>query len=363
VLRGGLLYTASAGGLDAAGAMPDRLEDRVAESVANLRSCCEGAGLTLAHVVYLQLFIGDIGRDYEAALAVLAAHFAAAGAAPPTRATVGVHRGAGFFTMNAVVATGSKRAVALPTAVFNNNGDFAPGVSTGGRLYVGGQLGRDPVLRLVPESPAEQARVGLRRFGEVLAAAGLDLQHVVSLSCATTLASPAAVAVVEAVVRDAFVRAGAEPPAGVVARVHELPEGAQLSFTGVATLALREKVAARPATGPAAMFSAYCFGGDACYLAADGDAAGPLASQLRQALGKLAGSLAAAGLGFEHVASAQLYLPAAEPAAVDMAALNAVYGEFFTVQPLPARTPVSSILAAGSLLQLALVAVRPGAAG
>ena len=61
----------------------------------------------------------------------------------------------------AIVDLSHKRAVSLPDGVPNNNGAFAPGIVAGDRLFVGGQLGRDPVRQLVPENPDEQVAIAL----------------------------------------------------------------------------------------------------------------------------------------------------------------------------------------------------------
>ena len=71
--------------------------------------------------------------------------------------------GEGFIGLSgiAIVDLSQKRAVSLPDGVPNNNGAFAPGIVAGDRLFVGGQLGRDPVRQLVPENPDEQVTIAL----------------------------------------------------------------------------------------------------------------------------------------------------------------------------------------------------------
>ncbi len=62
---------------------------------------------------------------------------------------------------------------------------------------------------------------------------------------------------------------------------------------------------------------------------------GPIEDQTRRVLGNVAGVLAAAGLGFEDVVKATVFLQDMN----DFAKMNAVYGELFK-EPYPARAAV-----------------------
>ena len=159
VVAGGFLYIASSAGSDADGVVPDSFEERVTNCCETMRSVCEAAGLTLEHLCLLQISLGEIGQ-YERALEVLATYWPSN---PPTRATLGNAMGEGFIGLSgiAIVDLSQKRAVSLPDGVPNNNGAFAPGIVAGDRLFVGGQLGRDPVRQLVPENPDEQVAIAL----------------------------------------------------------------------------------------------------------------------------------------------------------------------------------------------------------
>ena len=159
VVAGGFLYIASSAGADADGVVPESFEDRVANCCETMRSVCEAAGLTLEHVCLLQVSLGEIGQ-YERALEVLATFWPSN---PPTRTTLGNAMGEGFIGLSgiAIVDLHRKRVVTLPEDVFNNNGAFAPGVVAGDRLFIGGQLGRDPVRQLVPQTPDAQVTIAL----------------------------------------------------------------------------------------------------------------------------------------------------------------------------------------------------------
>ena len=354
MLRGGFLYTASAGGTNVDGVMVDGLEGRVHESCENLRSICEAAGLTLEHVCYIQVFLGSLtADDYELVLAALAGEFPAGNR--PTRCTVGVQRDRGFWTMNAVVAVdlASKRPVQLPPAVFNNNGAFAPGVRAGSCVFIGGQLGRDPATQTVPPTAAEQARIALRRFGEVIFAAGLGWRHVALLSVATTMTDPAAIAAIEAAVAEQLGDAGGgggggagaggsggglRRPAGLISHIDRLPEGAHISCTGVAIAnpaAAADGVHCGPVFDSSSPFGSFGSGAGIAWLCATGKRAlaatagqpPPSAErQLRQALAELGAALAELGLGFEDVVSTQLYVPMAD-LAFELSSLSGAWCE------------------------------------
>jgi len=63
--------------------------------------------------------------------------------------------------------------------------------------------------------------------------------------------------------------------------------------------------------------------------------AGDIAAQTRRVFENIAGVLKAAGVSFDHVVKTTVFLADMN----DFAAMNAVYGEYFT-QPAPARSTV-----------------------
>lgn len=82
-------------------------------------------------------------------------------------------------------------------------------------------------------------------------------------------------------------------------------------------------------------------------------------AQTRRVIDNLKIVLGHIGLGLEHVTMARIYLTRFER---DYAALNALWPSFFTPGKLPARTTVGvTALAVGALVEIDLVARRPGA--
>ena len=82
-----------------------------------------------------------------------------------------------------------------------------------------------------------------------------------------------------------------------------------------------------------------------------------VAAQTTQALANLARTLAALGLGLEHVVSCRVYLTRFE---ADYAAMNAAYARAFPAGARPTRACVGvTALALGALVEIEAVARRP----
>jgi 2-iminobutanoate/2-iminopropanoate deaminase len=79
---------------------------------------------------------------------------------------------------------------------------------------------------------------------------------------------------------------------------------------------------------------------------------GGISNQTRRALENVRAILAAAGVGFEDVVKSTVYLTDLE----DFAAMNEIYGEYFTSDP-PARTTIQvAALPAGAIVEVEVVA-------
>jgi 2-iminobutanoate/2-iminopropanoate deaminase len=105
----------------------------------------------------------------------------------------------------------------------------------------------------------------------------------------------------------------------------------------------RKTVTAPDLTPPVGPFAQGVWAGDLLYVSGQvgQDAvtgaivAGGLAAETRQAFENVRRVLAAAGLSFDHVIKAHVFLADMN----DFTAMNAIYGEMFTA-PYPARTTV-----------------------
>lgn len=124
----------------------------------------------------------------------------------------------------------------------------------------------------------------------------------------------------------------------------------------------RKIVTAPDLAPPVGPFAQGVWAGDLLYVsgqvgqdpASSAMVTGCIEAETRQAFGNLRRVLVAAGLGFEDVVKAHVFLVDID----DFAAMNAIYGNIFTA-PFPARTTVQvAKLALGALVEIDLVARR-----
>jgi len=95
---------------------------------------------------------------------------------------VGVAAGAAW-SFGPTAAQPAARRVIQPSNFPNTGLPYSPGILAGDTLYLSGQLGRDPkTARLVPGGVAAETRQALTNLREVLRAANMDLQDVVSVT-------------------------------------------------------------------------------------------------------------------------------------------------------------------------------------
>jgi 2-iminobutanoate/2-iminopropanoate deaminase len=90
----------------------------------------------------------------------------------------------GALLQPAITAQGNKVRRVIQPANFPNTGlPYSPGILSGGTLYLSGQLGRDPkTAKLVSGGIEAETRQVLTNQREVLRAAGMDLEDVVSVT-------------------------------------------------------------------------------------------------------------------------------------------------------------------------------------
>jgi 2-iminobutanoate/2-iminopropanoate deaminase len=137
-------------------------------------------------------------------------------------ATIAVHGGA--------AQAQASRKVIRPQKGPNTGLPFSPGILVGNTLYVSGHLGRDPVTsRLVPGGIERETRQSLANIREVLRAAGMDFNHVTSVSA--YIASFDDFAKFNAVYRESF---PTDPPARATVQVAALNDGARVELQMIA---------------------------------------------------------------------------------------------------------------------------------
>ena len=62
ILAGDFLYVSGQGGRDASGALPSTIDGEVQQTIRNVKSIVEAAGLTMEHVVYSQVYLTSMAH-------------------------------------------------------------------------------------------------------------------------------------------------------------------------------------------------------------------------------------------------------------------------------------------------------------
>ncbi len=337
ILAGEFLYVSGQGAARPDGKFPSTVEEQVRQTLQNVRSVVEAAGLTMEHIVYAQVYLTDVS-GYEEMNRAWREFFTKA---PPARATLGVSRlptdSPVEITVVAIRDLSRKKLIVPPG--YPPNAPVTPGVMAGERLYLSGFLGRDIVTGQIPEEPAAQVQLALDRMKQTLETAGMDFRHMVFVNPYLTEKMP--MEVMNRVYAKHF--EFDNTPARATIRVASLPNGANIEFTGVAIGDLSKRRAVRPKNmEPSATASPCVFADDTLYCSAkagfipgprSGIYAATVEHQFRQTMRNLLDGLEEAGLDFSHVVASNVYLDNID----DFARMNRVYAQYFSGAP-PTRT-------------------------
>jgi reactive intermediate/imine deaminase len=368
IMAGDFLYVSGQGARDPAGKLPEGADAQVKQTLDNVKTIVEAAGLTLEHVVYSQVYLADMAT-HDAMDRVWREYFPKA---PPARAVLGVHRMPTDtpVEINAVAFRDLSRRRSIVPAGHPQNGSATPGVMAGDRLYLSGSFGADVATGRMPDDPEAQVQLALDNMKQTLTAAGMDLRHVVFVNpYLAGKASPQ----MNAIYAKHF--EFGNTPARATIRVASLPGGNTIEFTGVAVADLSRRLAVRPRNmRPSATASPCVFAGDTLYCSAKGPfTPGPdkvqgiyaatVEAQVRQSMRNLLDGLEEAGLTFSNVVATNVYLDDID----DFSRMNRIYAQYFpalyptrtTVAPMPPidRKPISEDTYPG-LEQISLVAVK-----
>jgi reactive intermediate/imine deaminase len=368
VIADGYLYVSGQGAAAADGRMPITFEAQAQQALDNVKAIVEAAGLTLAHVVYTHAYLEDIGNS--AALdRVYARYFPTD---PPARSLIGVARLPGTpVEINAVAVLDLAGRAPVRVRGWDPRQPFSPGTITHDRLFISSLPGR-AASGNIPADPASEVDAALDRFKAVTEGAGLNLAHVVFVNPYLISSIPSGIMNERYARRFEF----GNTPARATIAVSALPEG-HIVYTGVAVRDLSKRKVIRPKNmAPSPTASPCVFAGDTLYCSAkSGFIPGPLSGiyaatvehQLRQTMRNQLDNLEEAGLTFDDVVAANVYLDNVD----DFAKMNAVYAQYFPGPVKPARTTVQQIApgkrdpdaggAYPTLAQVSFVAVRNAA--
>lgn len=365
---GDYVYVSGQGPRRLDGSTPPDFKDQVRQSLENVRSVAEAAGLTMDHVVYVQVYLDDMSR-YEALDRAFAEYFPKM---PPARAVVGVARlpePSVQITAVAVRNLAGKQPVAPPN--FKPSKAYSAGMLTHDRLFVSTMSGSDPSTGKAPNEPAVQVDLALDRLKMVVEAAGLSLSNMVFVNPYLTSEIPMRIMNEHYARRFAF----GNTPGRATIQVSSLPEGAHIAYTGVAVRDLAQRRAIRPKNMPPSPTASPCvFAGDTLYCSAkSGFIPGPnggvfaaaTADQVRQTMRNLLDNLEEADMKFDQVVSTTIYLDDL----AELPSFGKVYKKYF-LGTLPAQTTVQQIQPTErkadeqghfpDLEQVSLIAVRSG---
>src|SRR2546430_5117420 len=321
--------------------MPDKFEEQASQALENIKTIVEAAGLNMEHIVYVQVYLEDLG-NYEKLNDVFAKYFPGP---PPARAVLGVYRlspSSIEINAGAVRDLTGRKAVIPPH--YKSGEPFSPGILTHDRLFVSAIEGRDPLANTVPDDAAVQTDLALDGLQAVVEAAGLKLSHMVFVNPYLTQKVPMRVMNERYARRFEF----GNTPARATIEVTALPHKAPIEYTGVAVRDLALRKAVRPKNMPPSPTASPCvFAGDTLYCSAkDGFIPGPHGGlyatttqhQLRQTMRNQLDNLEEADMKFDDVVSTVIYLDDLS----DRQAFDQVYAEYFG-SVKPAATTVQQI--------------------
>jgi enamine deaminase RidA (YjgF/YER057c/UK114 family) len=363
---GDYVYISGQGPRRSDGSLPATFVEQCRQALENVKLVVESAGLTMDHVVYTQVYLGDISKHAEMNR-VFGQYFPRT---PPARAVLGVKRAPEPSIQISAVAV---RSLTERRAVFPENYDKAdsasPGILTHDRLFISGMPGSDPVSGKIPDDPAAQVDLALDRVHAVVKAAGLELSNLVFVNPYLTGEIPMRVMNERYARRFEF----GNTPARATIVVSSLPGDAHIEYTGVAVRDLRQRRAVRPKNMPPSPTASPCvFAGETLYCSAKsgfipGVHGGVYASttqhQLRQTMRNLLDNLEEADMNFDQVVATNVYLDDLS----DLPAFDEVYAQYLG-PVLPARTTIQQIAPTDrrpdkedhypDLEQVSLIAVR-----
>jgi 2-iminobutanoate/2-iminopropanoate deaminase len=310
LLAGDYLYASGQGVRDAKGVVPEGLQAQTRQCLENVRAIVEAAGLTMEHVVHLQLYLEKLS-DLPVVEGVYAEYFPKNA---PARVLIGTAKMPTDtnveMTVVAVRDLNQKKVLALKS--LKPLGQASSAVEVNGRVYLSAVYGKT-------QADAEA------KFNKVLREAGLTSDRV-------------------------LFRNDYGASAAAIIPMHELPEGA-----GVALSAIASRKPVKRANGCAA-------DGDTLFCQAQsgaGAGATGVEAQVKVVMQKLQGALAAHRSDLTHVVATNVYLDDIR----EFKPMNETYATFFSASP-PTRTTVQPFPAADrstgdpALVRISLVAVR-----
>lgn len=339
---GDYVYISGQGPQRPDGSVPSDFDSQATQSLENIKALVVAAGLSMEHVVYVQVYLEDVS-NYDRLNAIFAKYFPHT---PPARAVLGVARvPQSAIEITAVAAHDLSDRKAVIPANYKTTEPYSPGILTHDRLFVSAMQGRDPQTGAVPDDPAAQTNLALDGLKAVVEAAGLKLSHMVFVNPYLTQKIPMERMNQQYARRFEF----GNTPARATIEVSALPGNAQIEYTGVAVRDLNLRRSIRPKNMPPSPTASPCvFAGETLYCSAKsgfipgqhgGVYAQSTAVQLRQTMRNQLDNLEEASMDFSQVVYTTVYLDNL----ADTDAFHKVYVEYFK-QPFPAETLLQQLV-------------------
>ena len=338
---GDYVYVSGQGPRGAGGATSPNFPSQVRQCLENIRKVVETADLSMDHVVYVQVYLEDV-KHYQELNEVFANYFPHD---PPARAVLGVAQvpeSPVQITAVAVRDPRGKQPVSLPD--FSQSKAYSPGMLTHDRLFVSSIPAGDFTGKANPQDPAGQVNMALDHLNSVVRAAGLTLANMVFVNPYLTAAVPMRVMNEQYARRFEY----GNTPARATIEVSSLPEGAQITYTGVAVRDLTQRRSIRPKNMPPSPTASPCvFAGDTLYCSAkSGFIPGPnggvyaasTKDQTRLTMRNLLDNLEEADMTFDQVVSTTIYLDDLK----ESPQFATVYQKYFKGS-LPSQTAVQQL--------------------
>ena len=338
---GDYLYVSAQGPRRKDGSVPMNFADQVRQSLQNIKSVIEAAGLTIDHVVYVQVYLEDVNRFGELNK-IFSDYFPKN---PPARAVLGVAwLPVSAVQINAVAVRNlaGRQPVCPPN--LKPDKSYSPGMLTHDRLFVSTMLGSDPSSGKVPDDPGTQVDFALDGMKSIVEAAGLKLSNMVFVNPYLTREVPMQIMNEHYARRFEF----GNTPARATIEVSSLPEGVHIAYTGVAVRDLSQRRAIRPKNmAPSPTASPCVFAGETLYCSAksgfipgpnSGIYASTTSQQVRQTMRNLLDNLEEADMKFDQVVSTIVYLDDLS----ELPIFEKVYKQYFSGIP-PAQTSVQQV--------------------
>ena len=338
VLADGTLYVSGQGPADAAGNVPEDFQGQFRQALQNLRSVLQGAGMDYGNVVWLNVYLTDMG-DLAAMNRV---YWNTIGPNPPARTILqiaGLPGGEKVGVNCIAVADTHTRREIWPSGWPRGPHVDPPGILAGDVLYTSAQGEINPLTGKRPSDFSGEVKQALDNVGEVLKAAHMSYQNVVWVNPYMESGRRQSYGVMGKVYAGYF-EFGNTPGRGTI-YVVGLPGSQHIVFSCIAGADLSKRKAVRPRNmPPSPTASPGVLYGNTLYLSAksgfipdQGVVTPEFDLQLRQSMRNLLDGLQEADMDFSNVVWSTVYLRGMQ----DYGQMNGLYKTFFP-DILPART-------------------------